>query len=94
MLARTTNTWQDISYDRLDDTHGYDDCTLGKTSWRLTNGVNKLWKLQTAMQRQEFEQAFADDGDGMDPEATPYHTPQDPYQNPTNIPLLLQNPVV
>ena len=31
MLAHGTDTGQDISYDRSDDTHGYDDSTLGKT---------------------------------------------------------------
>ena len=66
MLARTTCKSLDISYNRSDETHDYDDRTLGKTSWRLTNGIHKLWKLQAAMQRHEFEQAFADADDGID----------------------------
>ena len=66
MLARTTGKSLNISYDRADDTHDYDDSTLGKTSWRLTNGIRKLWKLQAAIQRHEFEQEFADADEGID----------------------------
>ena len=38
----------------------YDTSTLGKTSWRLGKCLTKLWGMQTAIQKEEFEAAFTD----------------------------------